>query len=138
MRIIADGFVLEFEFDGRARHRGSALAQAAAPGHADPRARRRCWKRRASKSRPEMGLTKFRYEMHRRGRHLPDHHGDDRDVRPPRAGGGAMKYLRGHPGRRRVTTVGRYTFTADDIKAFAVRFDPQPFHVDEAAAERSP
>lgn len=36
-----------------------------------------------------------------------------------------------------VFEVGRYTFTADSIKAFAVRFDPQPFHVDEAAAERS-
>jgi acyl dehydratase len=35
------------------------------------------------------------------------------------------------------TAVGRHTFTADDIKAFATRFDPQPFHVDEKAAERS-
>ena len=33
--------------------------------------------------------------------------------------------------------VGRHTFTADEIKAFALRFDPQPFHVDEVAAERS-
>ena len=33
--------------------------------------------------------------------------------------------------------VGRHTFTADDIKSFARRFDPQLFHVDEAAAERS-
>jgi acyl dehydratase len=33
--------------------------------------------------------------------------------------------------------VGRHTFTADDIKGFARRFDPQLFHVDEAAAERS-
>jgi acyl dehydratase len=33
--------------------------------------------------------------------------------------------------------VGRHTFTADSIKAFATRFDPQPFHVDAAAAERS-
>lgn len=33
--------------------------------------------------------------------------------------------------------IGRHTFTADEIKAFATRFDPQPFHVDEAAAERS-
>jgi acyl dehydratase len=33
--------------------------------------------------------------------------------------------------------VGRYTFTADNIKAFATRFDPQPFHVDEEAAARS-
>jgi acyl dehydratase len=36
-----------------------------------------------------------------------------------------------------VYEVGHYTFTADNIKAFATRFDPQPFHVDEAAAERS-
>jgi acyl dehydratase len=33
--------------------------------------------------------------------------------------------------------VGRHTFTADDIKAFAQRFDPQLFHVDEEAAKRS-
>jgi acyl dehydratase len=32
---------------------------------------------------------------------------------------------------------GRYIFTAENIKAFAVRYDPQAFHVDEAAAERS-
>jgi len=33
--------------------------------------------------------------------------------------------------------VGRHFFTADEIKAFAQRFDPQAFHLDEAAAERS-
>jgi len=32
---------------------------------------------------------------------------------------------------------GSHTFTADEIKSFAKRFDPQPFHLDEAAAERS-
>jgi acyl dehydratase len=36
-----------------------------------------------------------------------------------------------------VFEVGRHTFTAENIKAFATRFDPQVFHVDEAAAERS-
>jgi acyl dehydratase len=36
-----------------------------------------------------------------------------------------------------ITNLGRHTFTADDIKAFAARFDPQPFHLDEAAATRS-
>jgi acyl dehydratase len=36
-----------------------------------------------------------------------------------------------------VFDLGRHTFTADEIKAFATRFDPQLFHVDEAAAERS-
>src|SRR6188768_1308560 len=33
--------------------------------------------------------------------------------------------------------IGRYTFTTDNIKGFARRFDPQPFHLDEAAAQRS-
>jgi acyl dehydratase len=32
---------------------------------------------------------------------------------------------------------GRHVFGADDIVAFARRFDPQAFHVDEAAAARS-
>ncbi len=36
-----------------------------------------------------------------------------------------------------VFDVGRHTFTAGNIKAFATRFDPQLFHVDEAAAARS-
>jgi acyl dehydratase len=33
--------------------------------------------------------------------------------------------------------LGRHTFAAADIKSFATRFDPQAFHVDESAAERS-
>ena len=33
--------------------------------------------------------------------------------------------------------VGRHTFTADDIKAFDRRFDPQLFHTDENAAAAS-
>ncbi len=36
-----------------------------------------------------------------------------------------------------VQQVGRHTFTASEIKAFAARFDPQLFHMDEAAAEAS-
>jgi acyl dehydratase len=36
-----------------------------------------------------------------------------------------------------VFPVGRHTFTADEIKAFAGRFDPQLFHLDEAAAAES-
>jgi len=32
---------------------------------------------------------------------------------------------------------GSHTFTAAEIKSFAARFDPQPFHVDEAAAAQS-
>lgn len=33
--------------------------------------------------------------------------------------------------------LGSYTFAADDIKQFAARYDPQPFHTDEEAAKRS-
>jgi acyl dehydratase len=36
------------------------------------------------------------------------------------------------------TEIGKHTFTREEIVEFAQRFDPQPFHLDEAAAERSP
>ncbi|ADB62674.1 MaoC domain protein dehydratase (plasmid) [Haloterrigena turkmenica DSM 5511] len=39
------------------------------------------------------------------------------------------------PGATR--TCGSRTLTRDEIVEFAERFDPQPFHVDEAAAQRS-
>lgn len=33
--------------------------------------------------------------------------------------------------------LGSHTFEADEIKRFAAKFDPQPFHLDEDAARRS-
>jgi len=36
-----------------------------------------------------------------------------------------------------VLMTGSHTFNADEIKSFARRFDPQLFHVDEAAAAKS-
>nr|WP_249177316.1 MaoC family dehydratase [Burkholderia ambifaria] len=36
------------------------------------------------------------------------------------------------------TEIGRYTFEPDDIKTFAQRYDPQPFHLDEEAGKASP
>src|SRR5215813_1084876 len=33
--------------------------------------------------------------------------------------------------------LGSYTFTAERIKAFAGKYDPQPFHLDEEAGRRS-
>jgi acyl dehydratase len=33
--------------------------------------------------------------------------------------------------------IGRHTFTIEEIKSFAQRFDPQPFHLDETAAAQS-
>jgi acyl dehydratase len=47
-----------------------------------------------------------------------------------------MKYFEDiHVGDRR--ELGRHTFTAEEIKSFARRYDPQPFHLDEAAAAAS-
>jgi acyl dehydratase len=45
-----------------------------------------------------------------------------------------MRYFEDmHVGER--TELGSHTFTAEEIKAFARRFDPQRFHVDEEAAK---
>jgi acyl dehydratase len=38
-------------------------------------------------------------------------------------------------GQRR--DIGSFTFTAEDIKRFAIQFDPQPFHLDEEAGRNS-
>jgi acyl dehydratase len=38
-------------------------------------------------------------------------------------------------GQRR--ELGSFTFTAELIKAYAIQFDPQPFHIDEEAALKS-
>ncbi len=38
-------------------------------------------------------------------------------------------------GQRR--EIGSFTFTADGIKTFAAKFDPQPFHLDEEAGRKS-
>ena len=47
-----------------------------------------------------------------------------------------MRYLEDiEVGQRR--ELGAFTFTAELIKAFAVQFDPQPFHLDEEAGRRS-
>ena len=47
-----------------------------------------------------------------------------------------MKYFDDiHVGDR--LSLGSHVFTADDIKVFAAQYDPQPFHVDEAAAADS-
>src|ERR1041384_7365857 len=35
-------------------------------------------------------------------------------------------------------TLGSYTFTEENILAFARAYDPQPFHIDKDAAARSP
>lgn len=52
------------------------------------------------------------------------------------AGSAASFYLDDLEVGQRFTS-GSLTVTEAEIKAFAARFDPQPFHLDEAAAEES-
>lgn len=47
-----------------------------------------------------------------------------------------MRYLENIRSGERAQ-LGSHTFTADEIKSFARRFDPQPFHLDEEAAAHS-
>ncbi|MDO8544811.1 MAG: MaoC family dehydratase [Opitutaceae bacterium] len=48
---------------------------------------------------------------------------------------GEMYYEQLVPGQ--VYNSGSIAVTADEIKSFAARYDPQPFHLDSAAAEKS-
>jgi acyl dehydratase len=47
-----------------------------------------------------------------------------------------MNFFEDHVVGTRVE-IGSHTFTAEEIKAFARQFDPQPFHLDEEIAARS-
>ena len=134
MRMIADGFVLKSQFHGRARRRGGALAQAACGRARSIRVRATVLETRASKSRPDMGFVKFLFEMLDEQGAVLTTLTSPLMVARRAAGSAAMKYFEDIAVGERVA-VGRHTFTADEIKAFAARFDPQPFHVDEAAAE---
>ncbi len=46
-------------------------------------------------------------------------------------------YLEDFTPGRTFTSDNRIVVDADSIKAYAAQFDPQPFHLDEAAAERT-
>ena len=80
---------------------------------------------------------------HGRGclRHARDHQHHVRAAHVARTrcgilGEGGMRYFEDiEIGDRR--EYGSHTFGADEIKAFARKYDPQPFHVDEEAAKRS-
>ncbi|APY14402.1 dehydratase [Brucella sp. 10RB9214] len=46
-----------------------------------------------------------------------------------------MSFIEENIGKERI--LGTYTFTAEEIIAFARKYDPQPFHIDEEAAKNS-
>jgi acyl dehydratase len=118
-----------------------------------------------SRSRPEIGLVRFRFEvMNQNAEPVQDVtnwiiFGRRGQVQAPtfRASPAPWRYvpptaigaLSPAPGEARPipmfdqlelgarTELGSFTFTADDIVAFAQAFDPQRFHIDRAAAKAS-
>ncbi|AMJ60857.1 MaoC family dehydratase [Bosea sp. PAMC 26642] len=129
-------------------------------------ARRTVLETKASRSRPEMGLVRFRFELlnqhdepvleqinwimfGRRGAAILPHVGDwlahspryappttQSPLEPPsEAPEPALFFEEMKIGA--AFELGSLVFTADEIIAFARSFDPQPFHMDEAAARDS-
>ena len=137
MRMIADGFLLDSSRWAAPGIEEVRWLKPLRPGTQHPRARDRA-RTPSLQSRPEMGLVEIPLSRcsTMAGASIADDAHDHADVRPPPAGGALVKFFEDIQVGD-VFEVGRHTFTADDIKAFADRFDPQLFHVDEDAAARS-
>src|SRR4029077_5697513 len=121
--------------DGRAGHRGGEVAQADPAGRQPDGARQRHKRARlAEQAGPRLrhvslgGVQRSRRE------------GDDArlpaDGAAPPSRSRRMRYFDDIAVGDRIA-LGTHTFTAEDIKAFARQYDPQPFHMDEAVAAQS-
>lgn len=49
-----------------------------------------------------------------------------------------MQYYEDMPLGMKVESTDTYTFTAEEIKSYAAKWDPMPFHIDEALAAQTP
>jgi acyl dehydratase len=160
MRLIADGFLLDSASMGAPGIEEVKWLRPVRPGDG-LRSRVSVLDARPSRSRPELGLVQFRFDVlnqadevvlsqrnwimfARRGASPATPFAATRSITstslsagptPLRAGAGAPFE---DPMPRQTTDLGAHTFTADDIVDFARTFDPQPFHVDPVAAKTSP
>jgi acyl dehydratase len=158
MRLLADGFLLETASMGAPGIEEVKWARPVMPGDALTSVAT-VLESRASRSRPDLGLVRFGFEMtNQRGelvftqtnwiligrRGAAVARGDDRPASRPRdtqalaqmPSPAIIPYLEDlSPGDTQ--DLGSYRFEADDIVRFARLFDPQPFHVDPAAAKES-
>jgi acyl dehydratase len=165
MRLLAESFILDSAGMGAP---GIEEVKWLRPVKPDDtlQARRTVIEIRESRSRPEMGLVRFRFELlnqrdepvleqvnwimfGRRGSDMAQPKGDWL-AHPPRyvppATLSPLEAPAGETGPTRFFEeieigesheLGSFVFTAEEIVAFARAFDPQPFHLDEAAARNS-
>ncbi|MGO4173317.1 MaoC family dehydratase [Bosea sp. TAF32] len=166
MRLMAESFLLDSTGMGAPGIEEVKWLRPLLPGDSVT-ARRTVIETKTSRSRPEMGLVRFRLELlNQRGEPLleqinwimfgrkdsgvsPQPQGDwlahsPRYERPalespleaPSEGPEPTRFFEELAiGSRH--ELGSFVFTADEIIAFARSFDPQPFHMDEAAARVS-
>jgi acyl dehydratase len=164
MRLVADGFINDSSSMGAPGVEELKWLKPVRPGDR-LRARRTVLESKTSRSRPEMGLVKFHYE-------LLNQNGDAvlsqlnwamlgrRDApaaarREDPSGTSAVKPSPVSPSQAgaadaaepapffedvpvgETALLGTYSFTPDEIIRFAEKYDPQPFHLDAEAAKRS-
>lgn len=158
MRMMADGFILDASSMGAPGIEEASWLAPVLPGDS-LRVRHEVLEARRSSKRPEMGLARFRFEtLNQRDEvvlrtvnwiMLGLREGWSKDERPvtrppPRpVAPPAIEY-------EAVPTpyfedlvvgstaeLGSYAFTEENIVDFARRYDPQPFHLDDAAAART-
>jgi acyl dehydratase len=156
MRLLADGFLLDTASMGAPGIEEVKWLRPVLPGDALSTVAT-VLESRASKSRPDLGLVRFGFEMtNQRGevvftqanwiligrRGAPPPAGVPRPPSPSRLPDtgvpepAVIPYLEElTPGGRH--ELGSFTFGADDIVRFGRLFDPQPFHVDPEAAKAS-
>jgi acyl dehydratase len=165
MRLLADDFILGAMSLGAPGLEEVRWLRPMRPGDV-LHCRRTVLETKPSQSKPQIGLVKFRFELinqldqvvveqvnwimfGRRGSSFepaPSHGIDTMHYVPPQVEGALLlpAVMQAQPSRffeelvaGETTKLGSFTFTADEIIAFAQVFDPQAFHVDAVAAKDS-
>jgi acyl dehydratase len=162
MRLIADGFLLDTAGMGAPGIEEVKWIKPVLPGNS-LRTRTTVLESRESKSRPDLGLVRFRFEvLNPRDEVVLEQTNwimiGRRGAEPAEAGPDGPRAAAGRPvkpapapsaaGRTAIpflddlvvgetTPLGSYRFEADEIVRFAKAFDPQRFHVDPEAARHS-
>lgn len=157
MRMMAEGFILEASSMGAPGLEEVSWIAPVLPGDR-LRMRHEVLEARRSSKRPEMGLVRFRFETFNQRDEmvlrtvnwimlgLRESWRDDAapGERPQRPEPPAEIVTPPEPTPYfedvvvgSTVDLGAYAFTKENIVAFASRYDPQPFHLDEAAAART-